>query len=252
MFRETILKSASLLYRSSYPLYRLMYFSYKNKKDKHHLQLIRKIVKPGNVVLDIGANVGFYSVFFSETAGENGRIYSFEPDPENFRHLKKEIGNQRNVTAIQKAIGSKTGTTTLYTSRLLNVDHRSYATDDYLGKLQAEQISVDDFVDGKFKVDFIKMDIQGFEAEVFRGMKKTIAANNNVMLFSEFWPYGLQQAGSSAAEFFQLISDEGFIVYQTRRGDLVKMTREEAEKMEVEYFTDANVLLSKNELSLNL
>src|SRR5215218_7500750 len=71
------LKLASFLFQHAYPLYRRLYFLYKNKKDKSFLDLIRKYVKPGSNIIDAGSNIGFYSSFLSEAAGRNGHVYCF-------------------------------------------------------------------------------------------------------------------------------------------------------------------------------
>jgi len=246
---ETLkLRLASALYKNAFPLYRLLYFRFKRNKDRYNTQLIRKLLKPGSNVLDIGANIGFYGKFLSECAGAGGHVYCFEPDAINFGHLQNELKNCSNVTLIQKAVAATSGTLSVYTSDLLNVDHRTYEPDTYSGKYSVEKTSIDHFVKGEFKVDLIKMDIQGFEMEAFKGMEKTIAANPDLVIVTEFWPYGLSSAGSSAAELYDYITGLGFKVFEID-GDTTKlMSREAAADMKVEYFTDADVVLSRNDV----
>jgi len=260
MLEQQKLKLASILYKYAFPLYRRLYFNFKNKKDRHHLQLLSKLVKPGDKVLDIGGNIGFFTKFLAECVGSTGHVYCFEPDSTNFGHLENELKQIKNVTLIQKAIAADSGSLTLYTSDLLNVDHRTYKPaaltgslqrpkNNYNGSYTVEKIAIDEFVAGRFKVDFIKMDIQGFEMEALRGMKKTLEANHGIILFTEFWPYGLAQAGSSAVEVFDLLTGYGFLIYKVDALKLTRMTKEEAMTMKVEYFTDANVLLSRKEIT---
>jgi len=242
------LKLASLLYHHAYLFYKPIYFRFKNKKDRNNLELIKSFVKPGSNILDIGSNIGFYSSFLSEIAGANGHVWCFEPDKKNFLHLENTLRGKSNVTLIQKAAAADSGKLKLFTSPLLNVDHRSYPSENAGENYEVEKISIDDYVDGKFNIDFIKIDIQGFESEAFRGMKKTLSENPSTILSIEFWPYGLQQAGSSAAELYDLISENGFQVYRIGEKNLTLFSREDAMSMKVEYYTDCNVLLTRNSL----
>jgi FkbM family methyltransferase len=241
------LKLASLLFKHAYFLYKPVYFSFKNKKDKNHLELIRKNVKAGSVILDIGSNIGFFARFFSEVVGPKGLVYCFEPDTVNFTHLQKNLQGT-NVSLIQKAVAKSSGKITLYPSPLLNVDHRTYASGHSGDGYEVEKISIDDFVGGKFKVDFIKMDIQGFETEAMMGMRKTVAENPEILIFMEFWPYGLQQAGSSAAELYDLVSETGLLVYKIDGKKVIRFSRNDALSMKTEYYTDCNVFLTRKVL----
>lgn len=245
MLGQLKLKSASLLYTIAFPIYRWMYYHFKNKKDKDYLQFILKVVKPGNNVLDIGANIGYYSKFFSECVGTSGQVYSFEPEKTNFLHLQKEMTGRKNVTLIQKAVAAETGELTLYLSNLLNVDHRSYKPEHYGRKSSVEKISIDDFVKGTFKIDFIKMDIQGFEMDALKGMEKTLHSNQHIILLIEFWAYGLKMAGTSALEVFDFLSVNGFNIYTIESEKLIPMTREIAVDLKIDYFSDTNIIAGR-------
>jgi FkbM family methyltransferase len=252
MLQRQKLLLASLLYSHLFPLYRVLYFRYKKKKDRFHMALIRELVKPGSNVLDIGSNIGFFTKYLSAHTGSGGRVYAFEPDKTNFGHLEKEVKGLSNVTPVQKAVGAASGTIMLYTSPWLNVDHRTYEPETYRGNYTVEQVSIDDFVDGKFRVDFIKMDIQGFEADALKGMKKTLRENPHVLMLMELWPHGLEKAGSWATEIYDDLTSLGFIIYSTGSSQLRRLSRAEVAKMDSGYFTDVNVLLSKKDLFLNL
>jgi FkbM family methyltransferase len=242
------LKLASLIFHHAYFLYEPLYFSYKNKKDSKSLALIKKFLKPGSTILDIGSNIGFYAVFLSEVVGSSGHVYCFEPDVTNFKHLKNTLRNKSNVTVIQKAVADTSGIIKLYPSPLLNVDHRTYSSQNSNVTYEVEKISIDDYVNGKFKIDFIKMDIQGFETEALMGMRKTLSENNDILLLMEFWPYGLHQAGSSSETLYKLVVENGFNIYRIDEKGLTPFTLEEAMSMKVEYYTDCNVLLTRKVL----
>lgn len=225
-----------------------MYFRYKRKKDKHHLELIQRILKPGSIVIDIGANIGFFTKFLSACVGGKGHVYAFEPDKTNFHHLENEVKGLTNITPVQKAVSAASGTLTLYTSDLLNVDHRTYEPENYSGKYSVEKTSVDDFVNGRFKVDFIKMDIQGFEMEALRGMEKTLVTNQHIILFTELWPFGLEKAGSSGFQVFDFLTQLGFNIYKTDDYKYTRLNLAEVSTLKVEFLNDVNILAARAEL----
>ncbi len=133
----------------------------------------------------------------------------------------------------------------------MNVDHRTYEPENYRDKYSVEKTSVDDFVNGRFKVDFIKMDIQGFEMEALRGMERTLRNNNDIVLLMELWPYGLQQAGSSAIKVIEFITSLGLNIYSVDTGFPVLFSKQDAKEIPVSYFSDTNVFLSRKAISLN-
>lgn len=247
MFEKLKLRLAATLYHHAFRLYRMMYFRFKRKKDKHHLQLIQRQLKPGSTALDIGANIGFFTKFLSACVGEEGHVYAFEPDKTNFHHLKNELKGSTNTTIVQKAVSATSGKLTLYTSDLLNVDHRTYEPENYRDKYSVEKTSVDDFVNGRFKVDFIKMDIQGFEMEALRGMEKTLQANQHIILFTELWPFGLEKAGSSAVEVFDFLTQIGFNIYKIDENRYSRLNLTEVSTLKVEFLNDINILAARAE-----
>jgi FkbM family methyltransferase len=217
------IKLGNFLYRRAFPLYRPLYGCFKRRSDAAELALLREHVKAGQVVLDIGANIGFYAEILSGLVGQNGRVHCFEPDRKNFSYLKQAIEGLPNVSANNRAVGPKTDTLKIYTSKNLNVDHRTYEPDDYDEVLEIEAVSIDDYVKGG-KVDFIKMDIQGFEMQAVSGMERTLADNSKIQLISEFWPYGLRAAGSSTSEYYDFLCARGFRCFLLKDRSLEVLT----------------------------
>ena len=86
-----------------------MHLSFNPNYEKDEFDLVKRTIKKGDVVLDIGANIGVYTVLFAEIVGDKGRVYAFEPDPKNFALLKKniEINKYKNVVLINKAVLNK-------------------------------------------------------------------------------------------------------------------------------------------------
>jgi hypothetical protein len=98
----------------------------------------------------------------------------------------------------------------------------------------------------KGSVNFIKMDIQGFEMEALKGMFKTIERNPQLKIISEFWPYGLNKAGSSATEYFLSLKSLGFEISLIEKQGMTDMKIEKVrtmEGMEEDYY--CNIFISK-------
>lgn len=198
-----------MLYKHFFPVYNIIYPIFKNRQDADEINYLKKIIKPGDTIIDIGANIGFYSKILATCAGKYGKVHSFEPDLINFKHLKKNTRGLVNIVLNNKAVSDKSGTINIYKSKDLNVDHRTYPVGEYESIDVIEAISIDEYVNNAWKINLIKMDIQGFEVSALKGMDKTIKANPEMKMLLEFWPHGLHAAGSSVAQFCEVIKSLG-------------------------------------------
>lgn len=114
---------------------------------------------------------------------------------------------------------------------MLNVDHRTYKPDVYDQEIEIDAISMDDYVLKNIsaeggRVDFVKMDIQGFEMQAVQGMQRLFRKNTNLKLISEFWPYGLKKAGSSVSDYFNFLTSFGFNCYLLEKKSLKLLNKE--------------------------
>lgn len=228
------IRFGNFLFKNAIALYKPLYSIFKKRQDAFEIELLQQHIGEGNNVLDIGANIGFYASILSDLVGKNGRVHCFEPDLINFKHLQRRVQTLSNVTINQKAVGSKTEKIKIYTSKELNVDHRTYQPEVYDTEKEIEAMSVDDYVFLKKidKIDFIKIDIQGYEMQAIRGMEKTLNSNPNIKLISEFWPYGLRTAGSSLSEYYNYLVQLGFNIQILDKNKLKALRLEEVKSME--------------------
>ncbi|MHC4571440.1 MAG: FkbM family methyltransferase [Planctomycetota bacterium] len=209
------------LFEHCFPVYRILYKFYKKFSDRHVGSLLKEIISPGMTVIDVGANIGFYTAFMASIVGEKGKVYAFEPLPQNFNLLKKH-NNHDNITLVQAAVGDKTGEITLYISDKLNVDHQTYETDEKREKIDVLSYRLDDYLENK-RIDFIKMDIQGFEYQALLGMKNILQSNPDIKVLMEFWPYGLIKAGSSVERLLTFLHELDFQTELLEQNDRKKM-----------------------------
>jgi len=177
------------------------------KYEPYETDLIQRQVKNGDVVVDVGANIGYYTVLLAQKAK---KVYAFEPDSINFEILEKNIktNNLKNVVAIKAAVGSREGKLKLYKSKENFGDHKLYGEEKE--KEEVKIIKLDDFI--KEPIDLIKIDTQGWEPEVIEGAKKIIEKDKPI-IFMEYSPASYKEAkldGNKMMEFLKNIYKKMF------------------------------------------
>jgi len=148
--------------------------------DTWEPEVVRRIVstvRPGMTVVDVGAHVGYYTLVFAKYVGATGRVISFEPLPENFALLKKnvELNQLKHVDLFASAIFSHSGNLTISIPDDSNSGGASVMPLPG-GKHRRVQATTLDLVssDLNLKPDFIKIDVEGCEFDVLNGSRETI------------------------------------------------------------------------------
>lgn len=189
--------------------------------EKFESQLIRKNLKSGMTVVDIGANIGYYTVMAAELVGEKGKVIAFEPNPESFLTLLKNIetNHLKNAEGYNLAITNSSGPSLLYVSLENRGDNRLYASPTNKISVKIETTTLDAFADkhSLSKIDFIKMDIQGSEGLAVLGMRRVFELNPHLKLFTEFWPMSISKTGKEPADFLRTLAESGFSLYNINR-----------------------------------
>jgi len=196
--------------------------------------IVKKQIKKGDVVLDIGANIGYYTLIFSRLVGKMGRVYAFEPDPCSYALLKKnvEINECSNVVLLQKAVSNKSVKIKLYLCEYNSMDHRIYDSHDNRKFVEIDAIKLDDYFKNYHKkINFIKMDIQGSEGVAVQGMSYLLKKNKTVKIITEFWPTALKKAKTQPKDFLNSLSKQGFKFFDVNE-----------QKMKIKPITVAEVL----------
>jgi FkbM family methyltransferase len=187
----------------------IMYRDYEPYESK----LVREYLKPGMTVYNIGANLGYYALLASECVGTRGKIYAFEPAPENFELLKRTIleNGLTNVDIFQMAVGAAEGTAMLSLSQTNSGDHQlqTIATREHV---TVDVTTINSFIaEGHAPPDAIIMDVQGAELDVLRGAASLLASRLPLTVFTEFWHTGLDERHENGAnEMLDIIYGAGF------------------------------------------
>ncbi len=184
--------------------------------ESYETKLFREILKEGMTVVDIGANIGYYSVIAGKRVGTNGKVFSFEPENINFSFLEKNISKNslRNTKAFQTALSDKPGTQNLF---LYKENKGSYSLVDNRKTKVSIPVAVDtlDNVLGRnniSSVDIIKIDIEGGEYLAFLGAKEILSKSSKLIVMTEFFPNAIRRFNKDPLDFLKLFRDRGFSI----------------------------------------
>ena len=200
--------------------------------EKTTTSLLSKIVHKQMNILNIGANIGIFSILLSDLVGDDGKVFAFEPFPENINFLKRNIkeNNCENLTVIPKAVSSKSGKSQLFLKESSTWHFLSSSKSSEFKSITVDTISVDDFLKHKsIKPDLIMMDAEGSELDIFDGMHETISKTSKISIICEYNPYALEQAGTDGTNFLEKISQLGFQI------NLIDEENKKIEKVSSDY-----------------
>jgi FkbM family methyltransferase len=206
-------------------------------EHRHYLQALRRgeieslttnlfacVIRPGMVVLDIGAFVGWYTLVAARQVGVRGKVYAFEPDSHNYALLTENLRvNQLDsqVICLPKAVSNQAGVQRLFHGG----DQRQRSlipSSSEETSIRVPTVVLDEILDRNLQVDVIKLDVDGGEVNALRGMRKTLTrAAPTVKLFVECNPGSLQVAGESAQSLVAELCQLGFAIFmidETRPG----------------------------------
>lgn len=159
------------------------------KYEPQTTQYVMNSVKEGDTVIDIGASLGYYTLILARLVGPSGTVYAFEPLPNYFKILKRNVqaNGYDNVVLVNKAVSNSDGTARFY------IPHNSFGMSSLFPHtkpkeiINVETVCIDSY-DLK-DVNLIKIDVEGAEASVLKGMKQLLMDSPNIRLILEFTPH---------------------------------------------------------------
>lgn len=166
----------------------------------------RRALRPGHVVVDAGANIGWYVLMEAAIVGPAGRIVAIEPGPRNYELLKQNIalnGFGDRVAAVHGALAAASGTATLHLARQSNLHtlQRTAGMEGYVqfdGVVEVQALTMDELVQQHgiepADVNVVRMDVEGFEVDVFAGMQRILSEARDLTIFVELHPKLIREA----------------------------------------------------------
>ena len=202
-------------------------------------------IKNGDIVLDIGAHIGYYTLIMASLVGDRGKVFAFEPEPSNFNLLKKnlESNGYQNIVLENKAVSDKNGYTNLYLCKDNSGMHRIYPSKYCEGQIKVDEIKLDDYFmdsDLKNKISVVKIDVEGTELDVLEGLKE-ILKNPQIKLFLEFIPDSIKEYHSRPNELLEFLLSQEFSISCINEGE-----------KKIEHFSDISKITELYPEGINL
>lgn len=208
----------------------LRYYSIAKVHEPSTTELFKSIIKEGDIVADIGANIGYFSLLAKKLGAK--KVYAFEPERKNYLYLVKntEINKYNfDINARSCAISNEFSMTRLYLCSYDSGHHtlnqnegiKDYRRTSLLRKFldifrkEEYQRIITEKLDNLIeeKVNIIKMDCEGSEALALEGMDRILKENKDIKIIMEFFPLLLEKMGSSPKVLIEKILDYGFKIY---------------------------------------
>lgn len=186
----------------------------KGEWEIYETQLIKGFLSDGASFVDVGANIGYYSVVASQIVGAHGSVVSFEPEMKNFQLLSKnsQLNESTNIHAVNAGLAIEDRESEIYLSTDNWGDHQIYDGGDGRTSSPIKLVNGDRYLAAisheqqPFIIDVLKIDTQGAEFKVLKGLEATIRQSlPGIKIVIEFWPYGLRQAGDHAHKVLDIL-----------------------------------------------
>lgn len=201
-------------------------------------EYLKKILRKEDVILDIGAHWGGFSLLFGSIVKGYGKVLAFEASKKNFKILKKNLKINKLldcVTPFNYAVGNYDGIIEFPLSKTSS-GHNSLVRKDIpiLGYDKIEQIKLDEFLIQKNveRVNFIKIDIEGYELEALKGLESTIKRSEDLKMFVEFSPSFMGEGKS--LELLDFLKHNFKDVYICHKKKIFKTSWKDAYKISLE------------------
>jgi FkbM family methyltransferase len=193
-------------------------------RDGAAQRLIAREVQAGMVAVDVGANVGWYTLALARRVGASGRVLALEPEARCFELLRRAVGGGRcsQVEPRQIAAADYSGWTSLFVSDPDQGDHLIIPAPEHRCPETVRAVSLDDLLADAPRVDFVKLAVQGAEVSVLRGLGRTLARHPELRLLCAVSPALLECAGAAADTLLEPLRDAGLLPHHLRRNGIAE------------------------------
>lgn len=210
---------------------RVMYY---DAYETHELNFMTAVLRPGDVVLDIGANVGLFTLVAAKAVGPTGSVHAFEPVPGNWERLEEnvQLNGFTNVRLNRSAVRDRAGTVALSidadmastsgasTSSFFTVSQLA----DPVREVTAQAETIDDYARRQLvgqAIRLVKIDVEGSEPAVLAGMSEVLKAHRVDVLMLEVSLYGLHRSGSRIFDVVEPLRLAGYELYRLGVGGVL-------------------------------
>lgn len=199
--------------------------------DREEIDLLRRVVNEGDIVFDVGGNVGLYAISLAKMVGSAGKVHVFEPIFENMQAICRNVSLNHfedRVILNLLAIAEKETVIDLYfSSRQDNTGWASIVPSKFReNRLQVQAVNLDTYIrkNDIENVKLIKMDIEGAELYALRGMDTILRKENGPVIYLEINPYLLDKQKVNPADVKKQLVDYGYRLFRYRNKRLIPVS----------------------------
>ena len=175
-------------------------------------RLLERVLESGMTFLDVGAHLGLHTLAAARRVGATGKVFSFEPTPATNELLGRTLrlnGLDNCVTVWRTAVSNQDAQVTLYIGAISG--HNSlYPLSNPKDAIEVEGVRLDSALPAETRVDAVKIDVEGAELDVLRGMSRVIAENPGILIVAEYGPSHLLRTGVAPRDWLSAFTDQGF------------------------------------------
>lgn len=203
------------------------------RKRDPEFDVMAEYIRPGSIAIDVGANIGFYTLGLSRLVGAGGQVHAFEPGPVSFALLSRNVYANASslgmITLNKAAVSDRNGKTNLFLNTSgdsdnqvhHDIDEYKYKGEDSRPKLLTDVVSLDEYFKGQNpNISFIKVDTQGHEYYVLKGAEQLLRESKDIVLVVEYAAYLKAWETVTQDEFYELIKSMGFRIYDVINKDV--------------------------------
>jgi len=184
------------------------------------------LISEGDIVFDVGANIGDTTLHFAKIIGDNAKVHSFEPDPINHNSIQKNISlnNFKNIILNKIGLGNVKGSFKIHTLDQKNKGMNRIVSDseDVKNSREIQVTTINEYVkeNNIQKLDLIKIDVEGYEFNVLKGSVEVLN-RFHPKLFIELDDENLKAQGSSAKKLVMFLLDIGYDIFQAETDEKI-------------------------------
>jgi FkbM family methyltransferase len=196
--------------------------------ESRSVELLKRLIVPGMKCIDVGAHIGFYTCLMTSLVGETGKVFAFEPAPFHYDLLLRNIQENHfepTVKTYNVACSDTSGSVDVSkVSNMFVVGYNGGST-----QVSVKSVRLDDVIEDT--IDLIKLDVEGHEPVVIRGMTSMLSRHQPIIIseINEYWLRSCSQ--SSGAEYVGLLTSLGYDVFDVR--NLEHPLREDSLKLDI-------------------
>ncbi|MBM3942634.1 MAG: FkbM family methyltransferase [SAR202 cluster bacterium] len=183
------------------------------------LRVMQRVLHPGDLAVDVGANVGFMTAYMAQLVGGKGNVYSFEPHPVVGKRLQSLASSNplANIKVIAAAVSSEQGTATLHVSsrHSLSSLHDSWAPDTVVNRVNVPTVTLDSFLEEYQiqRVRLVKIDVEGHEAAVLQGFASSMAKGLADCIIFEVTPPLHRAFNKQTTQIMDAMQEQGYAIH---------------------------------------